>query len=97
MLELTAAVGATVMVHHPGSVPSRPAAELDRLHALERSRLRELGDLAARLCVRVAVETLFIESDRVYRRPTPPASPPSSGPSTTRTSSARSTSATATS
>jgi sugar phosphate isomerase/epimerase len=66
MLELTAAVGATVMVHHPGVVPSRPAAELDRLHALERSRLRELGDLAARLGVRIAVETLFVESDRVY-------------------------------
>jgi sugar phosphate isomerase/epimerase len=66
MLELTAAVGATVMVHHPGIVPSRPAAELDRLHALERSRLRELGDLAARLGVRIAVETLFVESDRVY-------------------------------
>jgi sugar phosphate isomerase/epimerase len=66
MLELTAAVGATVMVHHPGVIPARPAAELDRLHALERARLRELGDLAARLGVRIAVETLFVESDKAY-------------------------------
>jgi sugar phosphate isomerase/epimerase len=65
-LELSAAVGATVMVHHPGIVPARPRHELDRLHAVERAALRGMGDLAARLGVRIAVETLFVESEREY-------------------------------
>ena len=65
-LELAAAVGATVLVHHPGVVPARPAHELDRLHAIERAALREMGDLAGRLGVRLAVETLFVESEQEY-------------------------------
>ena len=80
MLELTAAVGATVMVHHPGLVSMRREHELDRLHALERDALREMGDLAARLGVRIAVETLFVESDRPTTRPTRSGSRPSSRP-----------------
>jgi sugar phosphate isomerase/epimerase len=70
MLELTEAVGATVMVHHPGLVSMRREHELDRLHALERDALREMGDLAARLGVRIAVETLFVErADRYTADP----------------------------
>lgn len=65
-LELAGAVGATVMVHHPGVIRARPAHELDRLHALERDALREMGDLAGRLGLRIAVETLFVESEAEY-------------------------------
>ena len=65
-LELAAAVGATVVVIHPGFIPVRPAQELDRLHAVERAAWREMGDLAGSLGMRIAVETLFVESDREY-------------------------------
>ncbi|MFL5333323.1 MAG: sugar phosphate isomerase/epimerase family protein, partial [Geminicoccaceae bacterium] len=65
-LELAAAVGATVLVHHPGVVPARPPHELDRLHAIERAALREMGDVAGRLGVRLAVETLFVETEQEY-------------------------------
>jgi sugar phosphate isomerase/epimerase len=65
-LELAAAVGATVMVHHPGVIATRPADELDRLHLVERGALREMGDLAGRLGLRIAVETLFVESEAEY-------------------------------
>jgi sugar phosphate isomerase/epimerase len=65
-LELAAAVGATVVVHHPGVIPVRPTHELDRLHAVERGALREIGDLAGRLGLRLAVETLFVESEAEY-------------------------------
>ena len=65
-LELAAAVGATVLVHHPGVIPARPAHELDRLHGVERAALREMGDVAGRLGLRLAVETLFVESEAEY-------------------------------
>jgi sugar phosphate isomerase/epimerase len=65
-LELAAAVGATVLVHHPGTVPAWPPHELDRLHAIEQAALREMGDVAARLGVRLAVETLFVEAEQEY-------------------------------
>lgn len=66
MLELTGAVGASVMVHHPGVIPATNAREIDRLHGVERSALREMGDVAARHGTRLAVETLFVESDDRY-------------------------------
>ena len=65
-LELAAAVGASVLVQHPGVVAARPAHELDRLHGLERAAWREMGDHAGRLGVRIAVETLFVESEAEY-------------------------------
>ena len=65
-LELAAALGATAMVLHPGVIAAQPAHELDRLHAVERAALREMGDVAGRLGVRIAVETLFVESEREY-------------------------------
>ncbi len=65
-LELAASVGASVLVHHPGVIPARPAPELERLHAVERAALREMGDLAGRLGLRLAVETLFVESVAEY-------------------------------
>lgn len=65
-LELTAAVGASVMVHHPGLIASAPPAAIERLHALERDGLRRMGDVAAALGVRLAVETLFVESEKSY-------------------------------
>jgi sugar phosphate isomerase/epimerase len=70
MLELCAAVGATVMVHHTGLVAAAPAETIDRLHALERDELARLGDRAGQLGVRVAVETLFVErADRYTADP----------------------------
>ncbi|MGH6916675.1 MAG: sugar phosphate isomerase/epimerase family protein, partial [Geminicoccaceae bacterium] len=66
MLELCDAVGASVMVQHPGIVPVRPASVLERLHAVEREALREIGDLAARYGVKIALETLFVEDARRY-------------------------------
>jgi sugar phosphate isomerase/epimerase len=65
-LELAGVVGATIMVHHPGVIPIRPAHELDRLHALERDCLREMGDSAGKLGLRIAVETLFVENEAEY-------------------------------
>jgi sugar phosphate isomerase/epimerase len=66
MLELCDAVGASVMAHHPGRVPAAPAAQLERLHAIEREALREMGEVAAGYGVRVAVENLFVEDSRTY-------------------------------
>jgi sugar phosphate isomerase/epimerase len=66
MLELCDAVGARVMVQHPGIVPVRPASVLERLHAVEREALREMGDVAAGYGVKIAVETLFVEDARRY-------------------------------
>jgi sugar phosphate isomerase/epimerase len=66
MLELCDAVGASVMAHHPGKVPAAPAAHLERLHRIERDALREMGDIAARYGVRIAVENLFVEDARTY-------------------------------
>ena len=64
MLELSAAVGASVMVHHPGIIPAADADEIARLEAVERAKLRAMGDHAARLGLKLAVETLFVEDER---------------------------------
>jgi sugar phosphate isomerase/epimerase len=66
MLELAGAIGASVMVQHAGIALARPWAELEPLHAIERDALREMGDLAARHGVRIAVENLFPEDDATY-------------------------------
>jgi sugar phosphate isomerase/epimerase len=66
MLELTAAVGGSLMVQHPGVIRNRPAGEIDRLHAQERACLRQMGDHAARLGIRIGIETLFVESGDAY-------------------------------
>ena len=66
MLELCDAVGAGVMVQHPGIVPAQPAPALERLHAIEREALCEMADLAARYGVRIALETLFVEDAQRY-------------------------------
>jgi sugar phosphate isomerase/epimerase len=66
MLELCDAVGAGVMVHHPGLVPAQPAPFLERLQGIECHALREMGDLAAGYGVKIAVETLFVEDPSRY-------------------------------
>ena len=66
-IELAAAVGATVLVQHPGMLTaSVPSAEIERLHAVERDAWREMGDHAARFGLRIAVETLFVENEHEY-------------------------------
>jgi len=57
-LQVAGAVGASVLVHHPGIVPMAPAEVLDRQHAQERDALKRLGDVAAHHGVKIAVETL---------------------------------------
>jgi sugar phosphate isomerase/epimerase len=66
MLELCDAVGASVMAHHPGRVPSTHAAHLERLHGIERDALREMGEVAAGYGVKIAVENLFVEDALTY-------------------------------
>jgi len=66
MLELCDAVGASMMAHHPGKVPAAPAAQLERLHAIERDTLREMGEVAAGYGVKIAVENLFVEDRGTY-------------------------------
>lgn len=66
MLELCEAVGAGVLVQHTGTVPALPTPILDRLHALERATLAEMGEVAKRHGVRIALENLFVESERLY-------------------------------
>jgi sugar phosphate isomerase/epimerase len=65
-LELCDAVGASVMAHHPGRVPAARAARLERLHAIERAALREMGKVAAGYGVKIAVENLFVEDAASY-------------------------------
>jgi sugar phosphate isomerase/epimerase len=66
MLELSGAIGASVMVHHPGIVPAGPAPHLERLHGIERYALFEMGEIAAGYGIRIAVETLFVEDALTY-------------------------------
>jgi sugar phosphate isomerase/epimerase len=66
MLELTGAVGAGVLVHHAGIAPAQPWAGLEPLYAIELDALREMGDVAARYGVRIAVENLFPEDDATF-------------------------------
>lgn len=66
MVDVTAAVGASVMVHHPGLAPAADEATIQRLTAVECDELRRLGDHAAARGVHVAVETLFVEDERSH-------------------------------
>ena len=66
-IELAAAVGVTVLVQHPGMlVAPLPAAEIERLHALERDAWSAMGDHAGRFGLKIAIETLFVEHEREY-------------------------------
>ena len=66
MLDLTAGIGASVMVQHPGVTPAAPPEEIDRLHGIERGALGEMGEHAQQLGTRLAVETLFVETEQRY-------------------------------
>jgi sugar phosphate isomerase/epimerase len=66
MLELSGALGASVMAHHPGTVPAASAPHLERLHAIEREALVEMGGIAAGYGVKIAVENLFVEDPATY-------------------------------
>lgn len=66
MLELCDAVGAGVLVQHSGTVRARPTPILDRLHALERGALVEMGEVAQRYGVKIALENLFVEQRHLY-------------------------------
>lgn len=69
MLEICGAIGASVLVHHTGRIALSSAAALERSHARERAALRELGDVAARHGVRIAVETLWVFDRARYTAP----------------------------
>jgi sugar phosphate isomerase/epimerase len=66
MLEISGLVGASVMVHHTGRPAMASAGEIDRLHALERDRMKALGDVAGKHGVTIAVENLWVASSRFY-------------------------------
>ena len=87
----------SVLVHHPGVIPARPAQELDRLHA-DRARGLARDGRSGRLGsgLRIAVETLFVESEEEYTADPVRLAARDCGRSAIRTSWARSTSATAT-
>ena len=69
-IELAAGVGASVLVQHPGLVPSRPTAELDRLHAIERDAWREMGDRGRSLRPQNrGRDTVRRKRERVHARP----------------------------
>ncbi len=60
-IDLTALVGADVLVHHGGRIAAGPWPALDRLLDLERRALVEAADYAGSKGVRLAVENLFME------------------------------------
>ena len=60
-LELAGAVGARVVVVHAGIVKSQPEPMLERLYAIQRDALREMGEVARAAGTRIAVENLFVE------------------------------------
>lgn len=65
MIEITAAVGADVLVCHAGRVPACDEATGERLLGLEREALRTLGEAARTLGVTLALENLFSEGELV--------------------------------
>lgn len=65
-LEVTAAVGGEVEVHHTAIMPGGPAWLIDEYHARETAALAELGEVAEALDITLAVECLFIEDARFY-------------------------------
>ena len=66
-LELAAAVGATVLVHHPGVSPGPTAARAGPAARASSGRPGARWAIwPAALGVRLAVETLFVESEREY-------------------------------
>jgi sugar phosphate isomerase/epimerase len=65
-IEVCDAIGAEVLVQHAGLAPAGPMAPLEHLHTIERAALAEMGDVAARHGVRIALENLFVESPGRY-------------------------------
>lgn len=65
-IDLTALVGADVLVHHGGRTAAAPWPELERRLDLERRALAETADYAERKGVTLAVENLFIEDPREF-------------------------------
>ncbi len=66
MLEICGLVGADVMVLHTGRPPAATADDIEHLHAMERDALRELGDIAGRHGVTIALENLWVASTGLY-------------------------------
>ncbi|MGF1525563.1 MAG: sugar phosphate isomerase/epimerase family protein [Candidatus Competibacterales bacterium] len=66
MVEICAAIHSDVLVIHAGRAHGRALDDLERLKAVEREALRALGDFAAPLGVRLAVENLFLEDEHHY-------------------------------
>lgn len=66
MLEICGRVGASVLVHHAGRPSGTEPALIEQLHAEERDCLRQLGDIAARHGVLLAVENLWVTRPTEY-------------------------------
>lgn len=66
MIEICGLIGAGVMVLHTGRPPAATADDIQRLHAMERDALCELGDVAGRHGVMLALENLWVASTALY-------------------------------
>jgi sugar phosphate isomerase/epimerase len=69
MLEICELIGAGVMVLHTGRPPSATADDIAHLHAMERDALRELGDVAGKHGVTLALENLWVATTALYTAP----------------------------
>jgi sugar phosphate isomerase/epimerase len=63
MIEISAAIGADVLVLHSGRIPPTDPKTLERLLGQERKAMRTLGEAAAPLGVTLALENLYAEGD----------------------------------
>lgn len=66
MLEICGLIDARIMVLHTGRPPAATSEDIDHLHAMERDALRELGDVAGRHGVTIALENLWVASTKLY-------------------------------
>ncbi len=66
MLEISGLIEASVMVLHTGRPPMSTADDLQHLHAMEREALCELGDIAGRHGVTIALENLWVATTKLY-------------------------------
>ncbi len=66
MIEICGLIGAGVLVQHTGRPPAATADDIGHLHAMERDALRELGDVAGRHGVTIALENLWVATTALY-------------------------------
>lgn len=66
MLEVCADIDSHLLVLHGGRAMTDQPDEIDRLRQIEREALYDLGEYAAQLGVKIALENLFVEQSQHY-------------------------------